>query len=501
MTSSIRFFQRSASGSRIFALLLLVLPLAAQTRVVLQTDAGEIEVEVDAAKAPVTVANFLKYVNGGFYDGGVFHRSVRITPDNQPNSAVKIAVIQGGPSPARAKEAFPPITLERTSQTGLLHKDGVISMARVGPDTATGDFFICVGDQPELDFGAKRNPDGQGFAAFGRVVRGMDVARRIHQSPIEAQELTPPVKIHTAAVSGSRRALLRQNLDRIMNGVKADWGVYIKSLDSGEEIAINADTVMDTMSTIKVPLLVEAFRQVDAGTLRLDTRIEMKRSDQRFGTGVMRTLDPGVSFTLKDVLTLMIIQSDNSATDMAFALVGGPARVNETMRAMGLPTITATGSSFEWFRALGAASDPAWSKLTPEELFVKGYPASASQADRERFHFEGKSPYGLSSARDMGRLLEKIARNEAASPASCAAMLRILRQQQMNTRIPKYLAGAGTPHKTGDFPPYIANDVGLIESRQSRTVVAFFSAHHRGIYAGLEDAIARMSEQTWLVIR
>jgi beta-lactamase class A len=329
----------------------------------------------------------------------------------------------------------------------------------------------------------------------------MEVVRRIHQSPVEAQKLTPPVRILSASVIGSRRALLRQNIERIMNGVRADWGVYIKSLETGEEIAINADAVMDTMSTIKVPLLVEAFRQVDAGKLKLESRIEMKRADQRFGTGVMRTLDPGLQFSLKDVLTLMIIQSDNSATDMAFSQVGGPGRVTETMRALGLPTITATGSSFEWFRALGAASDPAWMKLTPEELFVKGYPVSAGQADRERFHFEGKNPYGLSSARDMGRLLEKIARNEAASPASCVGMLRILRQQQMNTRIPKYLTGAGTPHKTGDFPPYIANDVGLIESRQSRTVVVFFSAHHRGIYANLEDAIARMSEQVWLLMR
>jgi len=485
----------------VFSVAMFCLPLMAQTRVLLETEVGAIEIEVDSAKAPVTSANFLKYVNGGYYDGGVFHRAVRTKPDNQPNSTVKIEVIQAGPNPAREKEAFPPIALERTSQTGLRHKDGVVSMARTGPDSATGDFFVCVGDQPELDFGGKRNADGQGFAAFGRVVRGMEIVRRIHQSPVEAQKLTPPLKILSAAVSGSRRALLRQNLDRIMNGVKADWGVYIKSLESGEEIAINADAVMDTMSTIKVPLLVEAFRQVDEGKLKLDSRIEMKRADQRFGTGVMRTLDPGLHFTLKDLLTLMIIQSDNSATDMVFEQVGGPKRVSQTMREMGLTNIIAPGTSFEWFRALGAASDPAWMKTTREELFVKGYPSSARQADRERFHFQGKTPYGLASPRDLGRLLGKIADGSAATPASCNTMLRILRQQQMNTRIPKYLTGVGTPHKTGDFPPYIANDVGLIESQQSRTVVVFFSAHHRGIYANLEDAIARMSEQVWLLMR
>ena len=90
---------------------------------------------------------------------------------------------------------FPPIALERTSAIGLLHRDGTLSMARNEPDTATSDFFICIGDQPSLDFGGKRNPDGQGFAAFGRVVKGMDVVRKIQAAPAQEQTLTPPVRI------------------------------------------------------------------------------------------------------------------------------------------------------------------------------------------------------------------------------------------------------------------------------------------------------------------
>src|SRR5438132_12903893 len=93
------------------------------------------------------------------------------------------------------KDELPPIRLERTRDTGLRHKDGTISMARDGPDTATADFFLCLGDQPELDFGGKRNPDGQGFAAFGQVVRGIDVVRKIQQAPSDGQKLTPPVRI------------------------------------------------------------------------------------------------------------------------------------------------------------------------------------------------------------------------------------------------------------------------------------------------------------------
>jgi len=162
-------------------------------RVRLATDLGDIEVELDAAKAPATVANFLKYVDGKFYDGGRFHRTV--TPANQPDNKVKIEVIQAGINPAKMKDEFPPIKLERTKDTRLSHKDGTISMARDGPDTATSDFFICIGDQPELDFGGKRNPDGQGFAAFGRVVKGMDVVTKIQQSPADGQTLKPPVGI------------------------------------------------------------------------------------------------------------------------------------------------------------------------------------------------------------------------------------------------------------------------------------------------------------------
>ncbi len=292
--------------------------------------------------------------------------------------------------------------------------------------------------------------------------------------------------------------LLERNIQRIIQHTKADWAVYVKSLDTGEEVAINADAPFDTMSTIKVPLLVEAFRQVDAGKLKLDERFTMKTADKRFGTGVLRTLDDGLSLTFRDALELMIIQSDNTATDMAFARVGGPDRVTQTMHEFNLDSIRATGTAFDWFRALGAISDPAWSKLTPEELFTRGYPQVATrQQDVERFHFDGKTVFGYSSARDMGHLLEKIAKKEAASAAACDQMLRILGQQQMNSRIPKYLPGANTPHKTGDFPPYIANDVGLIETPRARVVIVVFNAHHRGIYADLEDAVARVSEQVW----
>lgn len=167
--------------------------------ILITTELGEIEAALDSTRAPASVKNFLRYMEVGQYDGGAFHRTV--TTDNQPHSPVKIEVIQGAINPAHAdtsyppKSGYPPVPLERTDKTGLRHQDGAVSMARLGPDTATSGFFICIGDQPELDFGGKRNPDGQGFAAFGHVVRGMEVVKRIQQSPRQGQRLVPPVQI------------------------------------------------------------------------------------------------------------------------------------------------------------------------------------------------------------------------------------------------------------------------------------------------------------------
>lgn len=160
----------------------------------IRTEMGDIRVSVDTVRAPVTASNFLQYVDGGLYNGGLFHRSVHA--DNQPTDSIRIAVIQGGANPEKRDAFLDAIPLERTSQTGLRHLDGSISMARGGPDTATHSFFFCVGDQPELDFGGMRNPDGQGFAAFGVVISGMDVVRAIQMQPVDAQTLNPPIAIH-----------------------------------------------------------------------------------------------------------------------------------------------------------------------------------------------------------------------------------------------------------------------------------------------------------------
>ncbi len=175
--------------------------------VVITTPLGAIHADLDETAAPLTVTNFLRYVDAGYFTGGQFWRTVRL--DNQPDVAVRIEVVQADVNPARKGDLFAPLPLERTRDSGLRHIDGALSMSRFAPDSAMSSFFICIGDQPELDFGGARNPDGQGFAAFGRVRTGMDVVRAIQMSPCSQaggspdpgyaqmayQWLTPPIQI------------------------------------------------------------------------------------------------------------------------------------------------------------------------------------------------------------------------------------------------------------------------------------------------------------------
>lgn len=159
----------------------------------LKTETGIIIIEIDTVNAPITAGNFLKHIKEGTFKNAVFYRVVRL--DNQPQNDVKIEVIQGGVFTEVQFKKIPAIPHETTQMTGLKHLDGTLSMARMEPGTASTEFFICVGDRPDLDFGGKRNPDGQGFAAFGKVVEGMDVVRKIQMQKDNKQTLIEPIKI------------------------------------------------------------------------------------------------------------------------------------------------------------------------------------------------------------------------------------------------------------------------------------------------------------------
>lgn len=169
-------------------------------QVVLDTSVGQIVLALEAERAPVTTCNFIRYVRDGRYSGGQFYRTVhRGGPDANP---VPIDVIQADGPLGPSSVERPAIPLERTSKTGLSHVAGVVSMARSGPDSATSSFFIVVENSPSLDFAGARNSDGQGFAAFGHVIGGMDAVRAIHDGAADGQTLLSPVVIRRAEVVG-----------------------------------------------------------------------------------------------------------------------------------------------------------------------------------------------------------------------------------------------------------------------------------------------------------
>lgn len=190
--------QRSIARREILigAGLLAAFPAAAQVappapaakppvHVAIDTPQGRIVIELAVAQAPLTTANFLRYVDRKLYDKATFFRASRAP------GAVDYGLIQGG---LQGIGALPPVAHEPTSQTGLKHVDGTISIARTAPGTATSDFFICIGDAPYLDANPAGAGDNLGFAAFGRVVQGMDVAKKILALPTPGKAINPVMK-------------------------------------------------------------------------------------------------------------------------------------------------------------------------------------------------------------------------------------------------------------------------------------------------------------------
>jgi beta-lactamase class A len=264
---------------------------------------------------------------------------------------------------------------------------------------------------------------------------------------------------------------LQASIQRITASINATWGIYVKSLETNEEIAINADRQMETMSTIKIPLMVEVLEQIKAGKFKLTDKYTFDAADLRGGTGVIRSLEPGAVLTVKDLITLMIIVSDNTATDVLYKMVGGPDAVNRRMDALGLKQTRAQTFAAPWFEALRSA------------------------ASTEAFYREGKHPFGLTTPREMGSLLEKMERGTLVDKASSELMLQAMRGQLYRTRIPRYVTGYRIPHKTGDFLPYVGDDVGMLEASGKTIVLSIFTGDHYGSGEMLENAIGLVAKE------
>ena len=291
------------------------------------------------------------------------------------------------------------------------------------------------------------------------------------------------VAITTASSAQGTSSGLQRLLDAELARFPGKAGVWVKHLTTGEEAGVRADEIFNTASVIKIPVLVLAMQMADKKEMSLADRFTITAADIRGGTGVFRFHDPGLQPTLRDVLLQMIITSDNTATDIAIGKVGGAARVN------GWLLVNGYGGAIKL-------------NMTTGELFAK-YAALPQAANRnDKTNTDRAYWLGEMTPRASGRMLESIQRcNDGTAPApplaskeSCADMMRMLRGQQAGARRLPHFLNVPVAHKTGDFPPVLANDVGIIFTRSGPVVVSFFANAIEGPFAEAEDRIGRIAQ-------
>ena len=272
--------------------------------------------------------------------------------------------------------------------------------------------------------------------------------------------------------------------------------LWAKHIPTGREIAIRPDLPMNTLSVIKVPIMVKAFQDHAEGRLDLDARHTVGADDMRRGSGLIQTFAPGLNPTLRGLVTQMIITSDNTATDMVIDLVG-MERVNEMLAANGYEQTRLKHTTHRLFLETWIRTDPAHATLSEREVFERGFPSDEGAAERF-FAIEGDSTIwlGRTTAREMGRLLEQILQGELADQAASDEMVDIMAQQFYTTRLPRMVRfqGVTVAHKTGDWPPYAGNDVGILLHEGGPTIISVFTNQSRGDFFELEETLGKIAQ-------
>ena len=277
-------------------------------------------------------------------------------------------------------------------------------------------------------------------------------------------------------------------------------GIWVKHLTTGETAGVRDAETFNSASVIKIPVMVQAFQMAERGELELDERITIRKEDIRGGSGIFRYHDEGLQPTFRDVLLQMIITSDNTATDLAIAKVGGVARVNARLKqagyADGQKLTQTTAELFAKYNALKPSDDPPSRPEAASAGSRRSSPAERAEADRNAKTNADRSYWlGEITPRSVGLMLEAIEKKTIASAASCEAMLRMLRAQQAGQRRLNHYVSVPVAHKTGDFPPVLANDVGIIYARSGPIVVSYLGNAITGNYGDAEDRIGRFAQQ------
>jgi beta-lactamase class A len=301
--------------------------------------------------------------------------------------------------------------------------------------------------------------------------------------PAAAEVLTP----------GPLESLIRARLSTL----RARASVHAIHVPTGTEIAINADEPMNTASVIKVPIMMLAYADAEAGRLDFDERRELTLDDYRRGTGLLQGFTPGLQPTLRDLVRQMIVTSDNIGTDISLAKVGR-TRLNTLLAQAGFPETRSNMTTGELFKTLFVLADPRFASLTDGQVFEMGVPPIPEdelQRLVERLAREPELWLGRSTAREMTRLLLHLVNGDVGSPSSTQQMLDLLRAQLFDSRLPRFIKErAVVGHKTGDFPPFVLNDVGIIFHEGGPTVVSVFVNDNQGTTLQVEEIIGRIAE-------
>jgi beta-lactamase class A len=289
---------------------------------------------------------------------------------------------------------------------------------------------------------------------------------------------------------------LQKRLEAIAANFNGTVGVAIQNIETGETARLNADELFPMASVYKIPIMVEVFQQVEAGRFSLHERIELTEEMKTLGSGILTLMDAGLKPTIQDLITLMIIVSDNEATDILLQKVGA-ANVTATMKKLGLKNIRVDRTTRELIGDYFALMDPKLKGMSRQELrkLPKGYITPAMESRAEKAF--SKILKDVATPEDMTALIIKIYKGEAASPSSCKRMLNILGQQQFNTRLPRYLPEeTKIIHKTGTIGS-TTNDAGIIFLPDCHIAITVFTKDKQGDRIEAERIIARVAQLTY----
>jgi beta-lactamase class A len=285
---------------------------------------------------------------------------------------------------------------------------------------------------------------------------------------------------------------IRIQLDRL----NAKNSLHAKHLPSGREVAIRADEPMNSVSVIKISIMVLAYRDAEAGQLNLEERYTLRPEDKRRGSGVLQSFGQGLQPTYRDLITQMIITSDNTATDILITRLG-LERVNDMLAELDYEETRLQGTLAARYRRRWQVADPALASLTNREVFERGFPSDPGAGARSfALNADPGEWLGRTTARETSRLLEQIHTGDLTSRSYSDEMIEILKNQKSNSRLPQRIRfqGAVVAHKTGDSPPSTANDVGILYYEGGPTVVSVFTNENRGDFVELEATIGNIAE-------